>query len=174
MEKYIPKFLIVPMEEDHGADICTWRYDSPYDVYSWLPWEQMKALDVEFGNPALRAEQYASLLDETGELAGFAQYFPLKGVTRIGVGMRPDLCGHGYGKSFVIAIVEEALRRKPSNEVDLEVLTWNKRAIRAYQKSGFVITDLYEKMTPGGISKPYYCMVFRGFPKGEEPGHNEL
>lgn len=161
MEKQSPLFNIVPMEESHGADICTWRYDSPYDIYSWLPWEQMKALDVEFGNPVLRREQYVSLVDDEGTLTGFAQFFPLQGVTRLGVGMRPDLCGRGYGKQFVLAIVEEAKRRKPENEIDLEVLTWNSRAIQAYQKSGFVITDLYEKMTPGGISKPYYCMVFR-------------
>lgn len=167
MEKQPPQFNIVPMEEIHGADICTWRYDSPYDIYSWLPWEQMKALDVEFGNPVLRAEQYVSLVDDKGVLTGFAQYFPLQGVTRLGVGMRPDLCGKGYGKSFVLTIVDEARRRKPENEIDLEVLTWNTRAIRAYQKSGFVITDLYEKMTPGGISKPYYCMVYRPVPETE-------
>ncbi|MGG6312909.1 GNAT family N-acetyltransferase [Paenibacillus macerans] len=161
MDKPILKFRIAAMEESHGAEICTWRYDSPYDIYSWLPWEQMKALDVEFGNPALRAEQYVSVLDENGELAGFAQYFPLEGVTRLGIGMKPDLCGHGLGKLFVMAIVEEANRRKPDNQIDLEVLTWNARAIRAYQKAGFTITDLYEKMTPGGVSKPFYCMVYK-------------
>ncbi|GAA0138149.1 GNAT family protein [Paenibacillus sp. YSY-4.3] len=162
MDKRDIQFKIVPMEERHGEAISTWRYDSPYDIYSWLPWEQMKALDVEFGNPALRAEQYVSILDEEGNLAGFAQYFPMENVTRLGIGMRPDLCGHGLGKSFVLTIVKEAQRRAPSDVIDLEVLTWNTRAIRAYQKSGFVITDLYEKMTPGAISKPYYCMVYRG------------
>ncbi|WP_055105437.1 GNAT family N-acetyltransferase [Paenibacillus ihumii] len=162
MDKQEIQFQIVPMEEHHGEAISTWRYDSPYDIYSWLPWEQMKALDVEFGNPVLRAEQYVSVLDNEGELAGFAQYFPMENVTRLGIGMRPDLCGHGLGKSFVLTIVKEAQRRAPSNVIDLEVLTWNTRAIRAYQKAGFVITDLYEKMTPGAISKPYYCMVYRG------------
>ncbi|MEK4508110.1 GNAT family N-acetyltransferase [Paenibacillus sp. FSL K6-2524] len=164
MDKPIPQFQIAAMEDSHGAEISTWRYDSPYDVYSWLPWEQMKALDVEFGNPVLRAEQYVSLLDANGVLSGFAQYFPLTDVTRLGIGMRPDLCGHGMGQSFVLTIVEEALRRTPHHVIDLEVLTWNTRAIRAYQKSGFTITDLYEKLTPGGISKPFYCMVYKGIP----------
>ncbi|GIP50921.1 Mycothiol acetyltransferase [compost metagenome] len=165
MDQAKSTFRIVPMEEPHGAEICTWRYDSPYDIYSWLPWDQMKALDVEFGNPAIRAEQYVSVLNEAGELAGFAQYFPMEGVTRLGIGMKPDLCGHGLGKLFVRTIVEEARHRKPDNQIDLEVLTWNTRAIRAYQKAGFVITDLYEKMTPGGVSKPFYCMVHKGLPE---------
>ncbi|MCH1641569.1 GNAT family N-acetyltransferase [Paenibacillus timonensis] len=164
MDQAMSTFRIVPMEEAHGAEICTWRYDSPYDIYSWLPWDQMKALDVEFGNPAIRAEQYVSVLNEAGELAGFAQYFPMEGVTRLGIGMKPDLCGHGLGKLFVRTIVEEAQRRKPDNQIDLEVLTWNTRAIRAYQNAGFTITDLYEKMTPGGVSKPFYCMVYKGLP----------
>lgn len=161
MNKPTLTFHIVPMEEDHGAEICTWRYHSPYDIYSWLPWEQMKALDVEFGNPVIRSEQYVSVVDENNILAGFAQFFPIEGVTRLGIGMKPELCGHGWGKDFVQAIVEEALYRAPDNEIDLEVLTWNTRAIRAYQKAGFMITDLYEKMTPGGISKPFYCMVYQ-------------
>lgn len=164
MDQTMSPFRIVPMEEAHGEVICTWRYDSPYDIYSWLPWNQMKALDVEFGNPAIRAEQYVSVLNEAGDLAGFAQYFPMEGVTRLGIGMKPDLCGQGLGKRFVSVIVEEARRRKPDNQIDLEVLTWNTRAIRAYQKAGFVITDLYEKMTPGGVSKPFYCMVYKGQP----------
>ncbi|WP_018753758.1 GNAT family N-acetyltransferase [Paenibacillus sanguinis] len=161
MDKPITQFQIAPMEEAHGAEICTWHYDSPYDIYSWLPWEQMKALDVEFGNPVIRTDQYISVLDQDGTLVGFAQYFPLQGVTRLGIGLKPELCGLGLGKSFVEAIVAEARRRKPENEIDLEVLTWNTRAIRVYQKVGFTITDLYEKMTPGGVSKPFYCMVYK-------------
>ncbi|MNO96789.1 Acetyltransferase (GNAT) family protein [compost metagenome] len=94
-----------------------------------------------------------------GELCGFAQFFPIVGVTRLGISMRPDLCGQGLGTHFVQSIVHEAVRRKPENEIDLEVLTWNKRAIQVYLKVGFEITDTYERLTPDG-QKPFYCMVF--------------
>ena len=158
-------FQVVPMQEKHAAEVCSWRYDPPYDIYSWLPWEQMQALEVEFGDAQLRSEQYVSILDEGDELVGFAQYFPLIDVTRLGIGMKPDLCGYGYGHLFVSAIVEEALRRAPRNTIDLEVLTWNKRAIRCYEHVGFSITDEYDKMTPKGVSQTFYCMVFQGFPR---------
>ncbi|WP_094096312.1 GNAT family N-acetyltransferase [Paenibacillus physcomitrellae] len=148
------------MEELHGAEICTWTYEPPYNIYGWLPWEQMKGLEVEFGDPAIRGQQYVSVLDDSGELCGFAQLFPIEGVTRLGIGMKPELCGRGRGPAFVAAIVQEALRRKPENEIDLEVLTWNTRAIRAYQKAGFTITDMYERQTPEGM-KPFYCMVYQ-------------
>ncbi|UPK44125.1 GNAT family N-acetyltransferase [Paenibacillus pabuli] len=157
-------FHVVPMQEEHAKLICDWQYDPPYNIYSWLPWEQMKALEVEFGDPQLRKEQYAVVLGEDEQICGFAQYFPLEGVTRIGLGMHPERCGHGQGTDFVSAIVQEAIRRNPANEIDLEVLTWNERAIRVYLKAGFVTQDTYERQTPSGL-KPFYCMVYQG-PRG--------
>ncbi|MFB5269130.1 GNAT family N-acetyltransferase [Paenibacillus enshidis] len=152
-------YQIVPMSEEQAAAISEWKYKPPYDIYGWLPWEQMKALDIEFANPELRSSQYVAVLDESGGLCGFAQYFPMEEVTRLGLGMRPELCGHGHGAEFVRAIAEEARRRAPQNEIDLEVLVWNKRAIRAYRSAGFRITDAYERQTPDGM-KPFYCMVY--------------
>ncbi|MNU08365.1 Acetyltransferase (GNAT) family protein [compost metagenome] len=63
------------------------------------------------------------------------------------------------GHLFMKAIVQAALARYPEREIDLEVLTWNQRAIRVYQKCGFTITDTYERRTPTG-NKPFYCMVY--------------
>ncbi|AWB42861.1 GNAT family N-acetyltransferase [Paenibacillus sp. CAA11] len=160
MKNSPPPFHIASMEEAHAEIICSWVYEPPYNIYGWLPWEQMKALEVEFGDPLLRREQYVSVLDQDDNLCGFAQYFPMQGVTRLGIGMRPDLCGHGQGEAFVRAIADGARQRNPDHEIDLEVLTWNNRAIRAYQKAGFTITDLYERQTPDG-PKPFYCMVLK-------------
>lgn len=152
-------FHVVPMEPAHAADICEWNYRPPYNIYGWMSWEQMQALGVEFGDPQLRSEQYVSVVNEQGILCGFAQLFPMEGVVRLGVGMRPDLCGQGMGHLFMEAIVKAARARYPEREIDLEVLTWNQRAIRAYQKCGFTISDTYERRTPTG-NKPFYCMVY--------------
>ncbi|USB33357.1 GNAT family N-acetyltransferase [Paenibacillus sp. YPG26] len=154
-----PAFKAIPMEESHAQVICSWVYPPPYDIYKFPPWERMKSLEIEFGDPQLRREQYLSVLTPAGELAGFAQIFPMEGVSRLGIGMRPDWCGQGLGKSLVQTIVQEALRRYPGHEVDLEVLIWNERAIRTYEKAGFRITDQYELRTPEG-KMPFYCMVY--------------
>ncbi|ASA25079.1 GNAT family N-acetyltransferase [Paenibacillus donghaensis] len=152
-------FHVVPMESGHGEDICQWDYQPPYNIYGWMPWKQMQELGIEFGDPQLREEQYVSVINDQGDLCGFAQLFPMEGVVRLGIGMRPELCGQGLGSSFMNAIVKKALARYPEREIDLEVLTWNQRAIRTYRKSGFTITDTYEKRTPTG-EKPFYCMVY--------------
>ncbi|ULO07472.1 GNAT family N-acetyltransferase [Paenibacillus sp. 19GGS1-52] len=152
-------FHVVPMEIRHAKDICEWIYKPPYNIYGWMPWEQMQALNIEFGDPQLRQEQYVSVINDQEILCGFAQLFPMEGVVRLGIGMRPDLCGHGLGHLFVGSIVEAALKRYPEREIDLEVLTWNQRAVLTYRKCGFTITDTYERRTPTG-DKPFYCMVY--------------
>ncbi len=154
-------FYTVPMSESHGQQICSWVYEPPYNIYGFLPWEQMRALEIEFGDPMLREEQYISVLTAAGELAGFAQIFPMSNVSRLGLGLRPDLCGQGLGKSFVRTVVQETLVRRPESPVDLEVLTWNERAIRTYHQAGFRITDEYERRTPDGM-RNFYCMVYQG------------
>ena len=63
------------------------------------------------------------------------------------------------------AITQAAMERHPDKEVDLEVLTWNQRAIKTYEKVGFHITDTYSRRTPDGM-KPFYCMVYE-----ESPNH---
>lgn len=156
-----PIFRVMPMTEEQAAEISTWQYETPYNIYGWLPWDQMKALEIEFGDPALRTQQYLSVVrdQESPELCGFAQLFPMEGVTRLGFGMRPSLCSNGYGSSFVSTVVREAQKRNPYHVIDLEVLTWNIRAIRAYEKSGFVIDDTYERLTPEGYQL-FHCMVY--------------
>ncbi|WJH35833.1 GNAT family N-acetyltransferase [Paenibacillus sp. CC-CFT747] len=152
-------FRLVPMEEEHAREICTWRYDPPYDLYNWKNWEEMQENGEEFADPFIRKEQYRAVLDEHGQLAGFAQFFPMVGVTRLGLGMKPQLCGSGSGTAFVRAIAREAVRLNPGHEIDLEVLVWNERAQRAYEKAGFRRTDAYERLTPTGPAD-FYCMVY--------------
>ncbi len=154
-----PLYRIAPLLPEHCREICTWRYPAPYDIYEWRPWELMVSLQEEFADPRLRDEQYRAVLDREGELCGFAQLFPIVGVTRLGLGLHPDRCGGGNGAAFVRAIAEEARRLQPEHEIDLEVLTWNERAIRAYRSACFEITDTYERMTPNGPAA-FYCMVW--------------
>lgn len=151
---------MAPMTDIHAAELCAWRYDAPYDVYNWPAWEDMKKDGIEFGDPVLRDNQYAAVLGPGGPLIGFAQFFPLgPSVMRLGLGLRPDLCGQGLGRLLVRTVAEEALRRSPGAEVDLEVLAWNERAIRTYEKAGFRMEDTYMRPTKDGLQE-CHCMVF--------------
>jgi ribosomal-protein-alanine N-acetyltransferase len=147
------------MTVEHGKIICTWNYPSPYDLYNWPSWEQMVKEEQDYADPKVRAEQYDAVVGDDGHLCGYVQFFPIVGVTRLGLGLRPDLCGYGLGTAFVKFLVTEAKKRAPQNEIDLEVLTWNVRAQRTYLKAGFEQTDTYVRMTPSGMAA-FHCMVY--------------
>jgi len=166
MTKAVPSFRIRPMTEEDARAICAWRYPPPYDRYRWPSWEAMRAEGREFADPEIRRQQYASVTDERGELLGYAQFFRLDRAVRIGLGLRPDCCGRGWGASFAGAIAREAARRGQGAEVDLEVETWNVRAIRAYRKAGFEPEDRYERQAAHGVVS-VLCMVWK--PPGDEP-----
>lgn len=150
---------IVPLTEEHGKLICTWSYPPPYHVYNWPSWEHMVKEELDYADPKVRAEQYFAVVDGMQRLCGFVQFFPIIGVTRLGLGLHPDLVDKGLGSPFVALLVQEVKQRTPHNEIDLEVLTWNIRAQRTYRNAGFTITDTYIRMTPSGLAA-FHCMVY--------------
>ncbi|WP_199617170.1 GNAT family N-acetyltransferase [Paenibacillus alkalitolerans] len=159
------RFDFVPMTEAHAQAICAWRYEPPYDRYNWEPWEELVRLGKELADPHIRAEQYRSAMI-ADELCGFAQWFPLAedgraGTIRLGLGLRPDLCGQGrgIGAAFAKAAASYALRLFPGWAVDLEVAADNRRAVAAYERAGFTIADTYELPTSRGPVLTY-CMVW--------------
>ncbi|REE83852.1 ribosomal protein S18 acetylase RimI-like enzyme [Paenibacillus taihuensis] len=155
------KLIVVPLSDPLAEQLTGWRYEPPFDFYNWSSWEVMQQLGMEFGDPIVRSQQYRAVTNKAGEMVGFAQFFPLLGVTRLGLGLRPDLCGHGrgLGLALVRAIVAEAERQSPGDEIDLEVHVWNERAIRTYERAGFVIADTYSKPTAAG-PVDVHCMCY--------------
>ena len=158
-------YHLEPLSERHAQEICKWRYEPPYDLYQFGSWENMQSGGLEFGDPKIREEQYFAVVDQSGELCGFAQLFPMEGLTRIGLGMRPDLCGRGMGGEFVRAVTAEAQQKTPANSIDLEVLAWNVRAYKVYERCGFQYEQSYDKMTPTG-EQTFHCMVYHPELKG--------
>ncbi len=158
----VPLLRLEPMTEQDGRTICGWRYPEPYHLFRWPAWEDMVEQEKEFGDPLVRARQYLSVrTDDDEQLVGYVQLFPMERTVRIGMGLRPDRCDRGWGAHLTRLVVQEASRRQPAAEIDLEVEKWNRRAIRAYEKAGFAITDQYDRRAAHGIVS-VYCMVHQG------------
>jgi RimJ/RimL family protein N-acetyltransferase len=102
-----------------------WRYEPPYSFYDG---------DVD---PVLNPERFYAALDENGALVGNF-YFEEKGdALEVGLGLRPDLVGHGLGLAFVRAGVEFGRERFHPARVILNVASFNERAIKVYERAGF-------------------------------------
>ena len=148
------------MTEQEAQAVTEWRYPPPYDVYRWPAWADMLREGREFADPDIRNAQYLSIRNTQDDtLIGYVQLFPLDRAIRVGIGLRPDLCDQGLGTPIIKLAVQEAARRQPGAEIDLEVEQWNKRAIRAYEKAGFAITDEYTRRATHGPVQ-LYCMVW--------------
>ncbi|MBJ6360775.1 GNAT family N-acetyltransferase [Paenibacillus sp. GCM10012307] len=152
------QFTFCPLTEAYAQEACSWRYPPPYDVFERLSWEHQKAAEIDLGDPIVRDKQYLAIVDQHYILCGYVQLFPLSGVLRLGVGLRPDLCGQGLGAPLMRKLALEARRHAPGQEIDLEVPAWNVRAIKAYEKAGFHITDTYA-LKVGPDWQDVHCMV---------------
>jgi ribosomal-protein-alanine N-acetyltransferase len=147
------------MTEEEGHAISTWQYPAPYNLYLWPLWETMVQQGLEFGDPHIRQTQYQAVHDKHKQLVGFIQFFPIGLTLRLGMGLKPDCCDQGWGSTLTLLAVEEARRRLPGAEIDLEVEQWNTRAIRAYERAGFIITDAYDRQAAQGTVS-VFCMVW--------------
>jgi ribosomal-protein-alanine N-acetyltransferase len=135
------------MSDEEAQAISEWRYDGPYSFYD----ADQDADDLEeLLNPRRRGDSYYSAFDERRELVGFF-HFKLEGESvEIGLGLRPELTGKGLGPAFVSAGLEFARRAYAPETFRLAVATFNRRAVRAYEKVGFRPTKTYLHETNGG------------------------
>ena len=131
-----------PLTESHKQAICNWQYEGEYAVYDLPSYENMQKARSGFTNPE-RADSYLGW-SENGELIAYTHFSEKSDGTYLGIGVRPDLCGQGYGRKITQAAAKLAEERHPGKPVCLEVRTWNARAIRCYERAGFrIVTAPY-------------------------------
>ncbi|HEV2106897.1 MAG TPA: GNAT family protein [Thermomicrobiales bacterium] len=136
-------YRIRPLTEVDAKQVCTWRYPDPYAFYDIGESNLAELLDP--------AHNYIAVEDEAGALAGFftfGQNARVIGAQRsrlysapaldIGLGMRPDVTGRGNGLRFVRAGLVFAAERFRPRMLRLVVAAFNIRAIRVYDRAGFV------------------------------------
>lgn len=127
----------------------TWKYPNEYAFYD------MDA-DPEdyrdFVSPEHWKGQHLQVVSGD-DLHGFLVVEPVKeGVATIGLGVRPNLTGQGRGTAFVAACLDHIRRALPQvHTVTLTVAAFNGRAIRAYQRNGFVQVGTHLQETNGAV-----------------------
>ena len=129
--------------------VAAWRYPGEYSFYN----ADADADDLaELLDPAEWGQRYFAA-DETAhhELAGFLEVKLTGPVAEIGLGLRPDLTGHGAGESFVRTCLRFASATLGAQSYTLAVATFNHRAITVYERAGFQEVERFEHVTNGGL-----------------------
>lgn len=146
-----------PIREDEKQAICEWVYDGEYSIYNLPSYEEMKEKNLGFANPQKEKNFYTYFDNNT--LVGFTNILEEETEVFIGIGVNPDCCSKGYGQKILEIASQICAQKYPGKPLYLEVRTWNERAVRCYQKVGFVIDgDVIEQETYIGHST-FYRMI---------------
>ena len=150
------RFTLKPITPRDAWAISRWRYRAPYSVYDGDPTSADSLLQ-----PRLH---YHSVFDEGGDLVGYFCFgedarvaagrrlgvYARESALDVGLGMRPDLTGRGLGEEFVHAGLRFARETCSPRAFRLTVATFNRRAIRVYERAGFETVETFGAPTPGG------------------------
>jgi ribosomal-protein-alanine N-acetyltransferase len=150
------RFTLKPITRDDARAISRWRYDGPYSIYDGDPTSVDSLLEPRFS--------YHSVYDGRGELAGYFCFgedarvpagrrlglYEREPALDIGLGMRPDLTGWGLGEEFVHAGLRFAREAYSPQSFRLTVATFNRRAIRVYERAGFATVETFGAETRHG------------------------
>ena len=126
-----------------------WHYSGQYRFYDM----ENDSEDLEeIITPKLRGNKYYQVLNDKDELVG---YFCLERLSEekveVGLGLRPDLTGHGLGLNFVKGIEEFIQNNFNYRIIVLSVASFNKRAIKVYQGAGFKIMGSKMQKSNDGV-----------------------
>lgn len=145
----VPEFTIRPMTAADAHAVAAWRYPGEYSFYDADadPDDLAELLDpAEWGQRYFAADEIAQ-----HELAGFLVVKLAGRVAEIGLGLRPDLTGHGVGESFVRSCLRFASAALGAESHTLVVAAFNRRAITVYERAGFQQVECFEHFTNGGL-----------------------
>jgi [ribosomal protein S18]-alanine N-acetyltransferase len=140
-----------PISEAAAREILAWRYDTPYDIYN----ANLEHAEESVAALLDQANHYFVASDEDGRLVGYCCFGPDARVPGgdyrdtdaldIGLGMRPDLTGRGNGLVFVGWALAFGRERLGANRFRLTVAEFNRRAIRVYERAGFVEVERFRR-----------------------------
>ena len=84
-----------------------------------------------------------AVLNENDELVGWASFYTENDEFWLSLGLRPDLTGRGLGEEFVSECVRYAIseHKLTNHTIKLAVALFNERAIKVYQRVGFIETN---------------------------------
>jgi ribosomal-protein-alanine N-acetyltransferase len=138
-----------PLGRYDAEIIAGWRYDGSYAFYNIA---RPLLLAVVLLRPLLwlAGMRYYAVDKGADHCVGVFSFHKQGRAVSIGLGLRPGLTGRGLGEDFVRAgLVFGAQLFRPA-AFRLTVATFNQRAIRVYERAGFVPGARYTQWTGGG------------------------
>jgi len=135
------------LTEDQARQICCWKYKGIYSIYNFPDWDTLNKQRWGITIEEKRKNEFTAVIDESNNLCGYIRFIENKDFVLVGLGLKPSSCGQGLGNILMELLKNECKKRYDSKRIALEVRSFNKRAIKCYERAGFEITDVYQKDT---------------------------
>ena len=129
---------ISELSENQARQIGSWKYPNEYAVYNCPSWDTMVSQGFGLADENKRKNEFKSV-SLNGEFIGFFRLHFRDNKLYLSLGLMPEHCGKGHGSELLELIKKYAAEHFPLNDLYLVVRDFNTRAIKAYQKSGFII-----------------------------------
>ena len=141
-------FIFHLMKQKEAEEIANkWKYDGIYSFYdSTNDLEDYQILT----DPKKRIDPHFSCYSENKFIGFYCIEIKEEKKVVLGLGLKPEFTGRGFGEIFVNAILDHILLNHETNEFILNVAEFNKRAIKVYKKVGFIEIEKYLQKTNGG------------------------
>ena len=145
------EFTFRPLNWPGIESIKTWHYDAPYTQYDGERFASSLRMFLRRRWLLTRLGYgYYAVDNALGDLIGFFTFNKLsRNIVNIGLGLRPELTGQGYGLAFVQAGIEFGKGCYAPASFQLTVAPFNKRAIKVYTRAGFKYVNSVQ--TPRGV-----------------------
>jgi ribosomal protein S18 acetylase RimI-like enzyme len=132
------------LTEKYAKEISTWKYDNEYSVYNYPDWNIISAQKWAITITEKRKNEFMAVIDNKTQLCGYFRFLVNDQIVMVGLGLNPQFCGKGYGKQLMDLITREFKKRFTDKILELEVRTFNKRAIQMLSVSWvFKATHIY-------------------------------
>jgi len=138
------RYTFTPLRLGDARAMASWRYEGEYSFYNTGLFPLLLVVPLRWLLASMGVEVYA-VRDESKEVAGTFSYTRQHDSVEIGLAMRPDLTGRGLGLDFVRAGMDFARERFAPRAFTLDVATFNLRAIKVYQRAGFVPVATFKR-----------------------------
>jgi len=153
LEVYEMNLRLAGLTELYAKEVCDWKYDDIYSIYNYPGWDKVSNEKWGITIEEKRKSEFNAVIDDCNCLCGYIRLLDKNECVFIGIGLKPSLCGQGLGKVLMEIVKEQCKKIYTDKKIDLEVRSFNERAIKCYKSAGFNVVDTYRKDTPLGYGE---------------------
>jgi len=139
----------LPTDEKSAREFLAWKYETPYEIYNYVPENFDKDLSYHLDPKNNLHSMYRD--DELVGYCSFGRDAQVPGgdyseeAIDIGLMIKPELTGQGFGTGFVANIIQHAANTYKPGKLRVTILDTNLRAKRVWEKNGFQKTQTFER-----------------------------